>query len=124
MEKNFPLSSSLYKIFNWNTVKLSYNLMPNVTSLINKSNTKKQMNNQHTESSRCNCTNKANYCLKGKSQFECIVYKVEVHLIGLVGRVFANVPGDLGSIQGRIIPKTLKMVLDTSLLNTQGTYQG
>ena len=27
--------------------------------------------------------------------------------------------GDLGSIPGRIIPKTLKMVLDTSLLNTQ-----
>ena len=39
--------------------------------------------------------------------------------IGLVGRVFANGPGDLGSIQGRVIPKTLKMVLDTSLLNTQ-----
>ena len=28
-------------------------------------------------------------------------------------------PGDLGSIPGRVIPKTLKMVLDTSLLNTQ-----
>ena len=27
--------------------------------------------------------------------------------------------GDLGSISGRVIPKTLKMVLDTSLLNTQ-----
>ena len=40
-------------------------------------------------------------------------------LIGLVGRVFANGLGDLGSISGRIIPKTLKMVLDTSLLNTQ-----
>ena len=39
--------------------------------------------------------------------------------IGLVGRVFANGPGDLGSIPGRVIPKTLKMVLDTSLLNTQ-----
>ena len=36
----------------------------------------------------------------------------------LVGRVFANGPGDLGSILGRVIPKTLKMVLDTSLLNT------
>ena len=35
------------------------------------------------------------------------------------GRVFANGPGDLGSIPGNIIPKTLKMVLDTSLLNTQ-----
>ena len=39
-------------------------------------------------------------------------------LIGQVGRVFANCPGDLGSIPGRIIQKTLKMVLDTSLLNT------
>ena len=40
-------------------------------------------------------------------------------LICLVGRVFANGPGDLGSIPGRVIPKTLKMVLDTTLLNTQ-----
>ena len=37
--------------------------------------------------------------------------------IGLVSRVFANGPGDLGSIPGRVIPKTLKMVLDASLLN-------
>ena len=42
-----------------------------------------------------------------------------MRLIGLVDRVFANGPGDLGSIPGRVIPKTLKMVLDTSLLNTQ-----
>ena len=40
-------------------------------------------------------------------------------LIGLVGRVFANGPGVMGSILGSIIPKTLKMVLDTFLLNTQ-----
>ena len=38
---------------------------------------------------------------------------------GLVGRVFANGLRDLGPIPGRVIPKTLKMVLDTSLLNTQ-----
>ena len=30
-----------------------------------------------------------------------------------------NGPGDLGSIPGRVIPKTLKMDLDTTLLNTQ-----
>ena len=40
-------------------------------------------------------------------------------ILYIVGRVFANDPGDLGSIPGRVIPKTLKMVLDTSLLNTQ-----
>ena len=34
-------------------------------------------------------------------------------------RVFANGLGDLGSIPGRVIPETLKMVLDASLLNTQ-----
>ena len=40
-------------------------------------------------------------------------------LIGLVGSVFANGPGDLSSIPGRVIPKTLKIVFDTSLLNAQ-----
>ena len=34
-------------------------------------------------------------------------------------RVFANGTGDLGSIQGWVIPKTQKMLLDASLLNTQ-----
>ena len=39
--------------------------------------------------------------------------------IGPAVRVFANGPGDLGSIPGRVIPKTLKMELDSTLLNTQ-----
>ena len=34
-------------------------------------------------------------------------------------RVFINGPGDLGSIPGRVIPKTKKMVLDATLLYTQ-----
>ena len=42
-----------------------------------------------------------------------------VYKLALVGRVFANGLGDLGSIPGRIIPKSLRMVLDTPLLNTQ-----
>ena len=33
--------------------------------------------------------------------------------------VFANGSGDLGSIPGRVIPKTQKMVLDAALLNPQ-----
>ena len=36
-----------------------------------------------------------------------------------VGWVFVNDPGDQGSTPGRVIPKTLKMVLDTALFNTQ-----
>ena len=36
-----------------------------------------------------------------------------------MGRVFANGPRDLGPIAICVIAKTLKIVLDTSLLNTQ-----
>ena len=48
-----------------------------------------------------------------------IVYIVRQNYTCLVGRVFANGPGDLGSIPGWVIPKIFKIVLDTSLLNTQ-----
>ena len=33
--------------------------------------------------------------------------------------MFANGPEDQGSIPGRVIPKTQKMILDATLLNTQ-----
>ena len=36
-----------------------------------------------------------------------------------MSRVFANSPGDQGSIPDRVIPKTQKMILDATLLNTQ-----
>ena len=46
-----------------------------------------------------------------------IIY-IYIRLMRQVGRMFGNGPVDLGSIPGRVIPKTQKMVLDTSLLNT------
>ena len=36
-----------------------------------------------------------------------------------MSRVFANGPGDRGSIPGWVIPKTQKMVFDAALLSTQ-----
>ena len=49
-----------------------------------------------------------------------MVPSIAIHrLIGPVCRLFANDLGNLGSIPGHVIPKTLKMVLDTPLLNTQ-----
>ena len=62
------------------------------------------------------------FCWKGSISLIMIYSeqsKKHYQLIGLVGRVFTNGLGDWGSIPGRIIPKTLKMVLDTSFLNTQ-----
>ena len=47
------------------------------------------------------------------------MFDKNTRLISLVGRVFTNDSEDLSSIPGRVISKTLKMVLDTSFLNTQ-----
>ena len=52
------------------------------------------------------------------TNFHLFIYSL-IPDIGLGVRVFANGPEDLGSIPGRVIPKTQKMVLDASLLNTQ-----
>ena len=44
--------------------------------------------------------------------------------IGLMSRVFANGPGDQGSVPGRVIPKTQKTVLDTICLTLSTIIQG
>ena len=48
-----------------------------------------------------------------------MLYQYLNRAIGLMSKVFANGPRDQGSILGRVIPKTQKMVLDATLLNTQ-----
>ena len=48
-----------------------------------------------------------------------IMSYINSHFIGILGWVFTYGPRDRGSISGWDIPKTLKMVLDISLLNTQ-----
>ena len=53
------------------------------------------------------------------TQLNRFKYRDLTVIVLFITRVFANGPGDLGSIPGRVIPKTQKMVLDASLLNTQ-----
>ena len=66
----------------------------------------------------------------GKIELNCVlmlnwiiwnrtVYIYKNQAISLMSRVFANGPGDRSSIPGRVIPKTQKIVLDATLLNTQ-----
>ena len=44
--------------------------------------------------------------------------KIHENIVMMV-KVFAKSPGDLCSIPGQVIPKTQKMILDTSLLDPQ-----
>ena len=43
----------------------------------------------------------------------------EKKIIDRMVTVFTNGPGDQGSIPGLVIPKTQKILLDATLLNTQ-----
>ena len=47
-----------------------------------------------------------------------IKYELPVETIGIKFSVFVNGPGDQGSIPGRVILKTKKMLLDATLLNS------
>ena len=49
----------------------------------------------------------------------CITLSESNLFIGLLRRVFASGLGDKRIIPGRVIPKTLKIVLDAFLLSTQ-----
>ena len=55
------------------------------------------------------------YISYDKSQYVTALYIY----IDINFREFVNGPGDLGSIPGRVIPKTQKMVLNSSMLKTQ-----
>ena len=46
-------------------------------------------------------------------------FMTKLMAIGLMSRVFPNGQEDQGSIQGQVIPKTQKMVLDATWLSTQ-----
>ena len=54
-----------------------------------------------------------------KSQLLEEIGEIRITVRWSMGRVFTSGPIDPGSIPGRVIPKTQKMVLDTGLLNTQ-----
>ena len=59
------------------------------------------------------------YLLKVCNYFCKNISYIHWGLFGIMVRVFANGLGELRSIPGRVIPKTQKIILDASLLNTQ-----
>ena len=74
IRKHFPRNHSFRKIFNLNTIKISYSSMKNMKNLIKQHNTRVLENQEHSEKRSCNCGVKDNCPLDGKCLHECIVY--------------------------------------------------
>ena len=76
--KHFPPRSKLSKIFNKNTLKVSYSCMPNMLSAIKAHNQKILKGKEEEKDKPCNCRNKDKCPLRGNCQETNVVYKAEV----------------------------------------------
>ena len=78
IDKHFPPHHKLHKLFNRNSVKISYRCMANVKSIINKHN-KTVLDPPTSNSERtCNCINREKCPLQQKCLTNNIMYKATI----------------------------------------------
>ena len=77
-KKLFSRSHKFNKIFNLNTIKISYRSMPNVKNLIKQNNLKIMTKYQTKLQRSCNCRIRKSCPLNGKCLRQCMVCKAEV----------------------------------------------
>ena len=82
IDKHFPKDKRLSKIFNRNTIKVSYSCLPNVKQTISNNNHRllqqHRMKKSTQDSKLCNCRQKSSFSLDGKCLTKCIEYKATV----------------------------------------------
>ena len=85
MDKHFPKTSSLHKIFNRNMIKVSYSCMNNVKSVISRHNKRvlretkfKESTNDNNIENLCNCRNVTECPLNNMCLTKDLVYQTEV----------------------------------------------
>ena len=78
ISKHFPKTSKLHKIFNKNTVKMSYSCMPSMASIIKAHNKKVCEGHVKNTQKPCNCRVKNQCPLDGQCQADNVVYQSEV----------------------------------------------
>ena len=74
IKKHFPKEHKFHKIFNRNTLKLSYSCMPNIKTKINAHNREILRNIQSKNAKHCNCQQKENCPMSGAYLQEILVY--------------------------------------------------
>ena len=83
ISKHFPRNSKLLKIFNINTLKLSYSCMPNMAAVISQHNSSilgggKTIGENYVGGRPCNCCVKEDCLLNGTCQLRSVVYKATI----------------------------------------------
>ena len=78
IDKHFPKHHHYHRLFNRNTVKVSYSCMPNMAAIITSHNTKVLQTDSDSNTLTCSCRNKQQCPLERNCLAECIVYQTTV----------------------------------------------
>ena len=78
VKKNFPVNSKLSKIFNRNTLKLSYSTMDSIAQNIGSHNKALLTERNNDEAAKCNCRNKATCPVPDQCTAKCVIYQATV----------------------------------------------
>ena len=78
LDTHFPRNNKFHKIFNRNTVKVSYGCMPNIGAAINAHNKVILEENQPLVREGCNCRNPQNCPLEGECLSKKVLYEAIV----------------------------------------------
>ena len=78
VKKHFPKHHKLSKIFNRNTLKLSYSYTTNMANNVKKHDSKIVNDNTEKNQPMCNCRKNTTCPLNGNCQAKCLVYKASV----------------------------------------------
>ena len=78
IDDEFPANHCLRKIFNRNTVKISYSCMPNVKQAVDGHNKTKLSQTNTSDKNTCNCRNKKRCPMNGKCLVKSLVYQATV----------------------------------------------
>ena len=95
VDNNFPPGSKLHRIFNRNSLKISYSCMDNMQSIINKHNKMILNKQQDRPAARCNCRVKKDCPLPNQCTITNVVYEAKLEssnkkqtYIGLTSNMF------------------------------------
>ena len=77
LDKHFPKSHLLHKIFNRNTIKVSYSCIDNVSQIVKQHN-RNFSNKKEKKTNPCNCRNKNESPLNGNCKVQNFIYKCTV----------------------------------------------
>ena len=80
IDKHFPKSNPLHKIFNRNTLKLSYSCMGNIKTIISNHNKAEINKSTHTndQTKNCICRKPTTCPMDGNCSMESVIYQAEV----------------------------------------------